>query len=179
MKLQASQAYATDWSRHWAQRPMALSPQPGQGNAVVAFPRSRVPQEEQVSVSFAIRPPIGGVGLKLPETLQGVMKRPSVARVRADPALVALFRALADPVRLAALDALAEGDLAAGELAERLRVSPSRLANHLARLLADGLVEVEAQGRSRVYALRHPELTRFLRRAGAMAALAEAARGGR
>ncbi len=94
-----------------------------------------------------------------------------------DAAVVHLFRALADPVRLAAVAALAGREIAAGDLARELGVSATRLSNHLARLAADGLVEARADGRHRVYRLRHPELARFLGRAQAVAALAEAARG--
>ena len=53
MKPHDSQRKWTLWSRHWAQRPMTPSPHEGHLNAVVAFPRRRVPQEEQVSVILA------------------------------------------------------------------------------------------------------------------------------
>lgn len=93
----------------------------------------------------------------------------------ADPAKVALFDALADPTRLGVLDALARRPAPAGDLARALGVTPSRLSNHLARLKRDGLIDVTPHGRERVYRLRHPEIARFLKRAGALAALVEVA----
>lgn len=52
----------------------------------------------------------------------------------------ALLRALAHPLRLAALVALEERERTAAELATVLEVAPDALAEHLAELAAAGLV---------------------------------------
>jgi DNA-binding transcriptional ArsR family regulator len=67
--------------------------------------------------------------------------------------LARVFRALADPTRRAVLQALREGPLSAGEIAERFPLARSTLSQHLAVLLEVGLVEVERDGRRRVYRL--------------------------
>ena len=65
---------------------------------------------------------------------------------------VALARELSDPIRLTALQLLAaEGPHAMVQLADAMGISPPRLGNHLARLRAAGLVEVEHTGRHAVY----------------------------
>lgn len=65
----------------------------------------------------------------------------------------AAFRALADPTRRAILKALREGPLSAGTLAERFPLARSTLSQHLGVLLEAGLVEVEREGRRRIYRL--------------------------
>lgn len=67
--------------------------------------------------------------------------------------LARVFRALADPTRRAVLQALRERPLSAGEIAERFPLARSTLSQHLAVLLEAGLVEVEREGRQRVYHL--------------------------
>lgn len=85
-----------------------------------------------------------------------------------------LFRLLGHPFRLAVLDALAREDVSAGALARRGGVRASAASNDLNRLEEAGLVERRREGRRVVYALRHPELTRFLKRADVLVALADA-----
>jgi DNA-binding transcriptional ArsR family regulator len=64
---------------------------------------------------------------------------------------------LADPARVAMLDALFGGDaLPAGELARRAGVAPPTASAHLRRLLDGGLVVVEPRGRHRLYRLAGP-----------------------
>jgi DNA-binding transcriptional ArsR family regulator len=64
---------------------------------------------------------------------------------------------LADPARVAMLDALFDGRaLSAGELARRAGVAAPTASAHLRRLLAGGLVAVQAQGRHRYYRLAGP-----------------------
>jgi len=64
---------------------------------------------------------------------------------------------LADPARVAMLDALLGGRaLPAGELAHRAAVTAPTASAHLRRLLDGGLVAVEAQGRHRYYRLAGP-----------------------
>jgi DNA-binding transcriptional ArsR family regulator len=79
----------------------------------------------------------------------------------ADVAAVAAL--IADPTRAAMLDALMDGrSCAAGELAGRVGIAPSTASGHLARLLAGGLVTVEARGRERRYRLSSPAVATAL-----------------
>ena len=61
--------------------------------------------------------------------------------------------ALADPTRRALLALLAQGELAAGELAERFPVSRPAISRHLRVLREAGLVRSRVEGRRRLYAL--------------------------
>ncbi|MBI3745222.1 MAG: winged helix-turn-helix transcriptional regulator [Chloroflexi bacterium] len=67
-----------------------------------------------------------------------------------------LYRGLADPARFGLLVALRDGPQAAGDLAKRTGLSPSRASNHLLCLLECGLVRVEPEGRRNVYRLADP-----------------------
>jgi DNA-binding transcriptional ArsR family regulator len=61
---------------------------------------------------------------------------------------------LADPTRAAMCQALVGGEARpAGELAARTGVSAQTASNHLARLMAGGILRVEQQGRWRYYRL--------------------------
>jgi DNA-binding transcriptional ArsR family regulator len=61
---------------------------------------------------------------------------------------------LADPTRAAMCQALVGGETRpAGELAARAGVSAQTASNHLARLMAGGILRVEQQGRWRYYRL--------------------------
>jgi len=64
-----------------------------------------------------------------------------------------VFKALADPTRRAVLKALREGPLSAGEIAERFPLARSTLSQHLGVLREAGLVEVERDGKRRIYRL--------------------------
>jgi DNA-binding transcriptional ArsR family regulator len=77
--------------------------------------------------------------------------------------VTALAAELADPIRLTALQLLAaEGPHTMSRLAAALEVSAPRLGNHLTRLRAAGLVEVEHAGRHAIYRLGRPELVDVL-----------------
>lgn len=76
-----------------------------------------------------------------------------------------LFHGLADPSRLALLEALRGGPLHVGELVERTGLTQSNASNHLACLLGCGLVTREPQGRRVIYALRHDRVEAILRSA--------------
>jgi DNA-binding transcriptional ArsR family regulator len=78
-------------------------------------------------------------------------------RATTDPR-VALLSELADETRYAVLERLERGPASASELAERLSVSPTQLANHLRRLREAELVSVSHHGRLAVYALAEPGL---------------------
>ncbi len=71
---------------------------------------------------------------------------------------VQLVAELADETRFAVLERLERGPASATELAERLNVSATQLANHLRRLRDADLVSVSHQGRHAVYELAEPGL---------------------
>jgi len=76
-----------------------------------------------------------------------------------EPDLAHIAVAFADPRRVRVLIALADGRaLPAGRLAEEAGVSASTVSNHLAILLAHGLVTASQQGRHRYYRLTGPDV---------------------
>lgn len=67
------------------------------------------------------------------------------------------FGALADPTRRRVVELLRERPLRAGEIAERIGLSPPAMSRHLRALRSGGLVDVELSeedGRARRYRLR-------------------------
>ena len=62
-----------------------------------------------------------------------------------------VFHAISDPRRRAILDHLAGGELASGDLAARLPVTPGAVSQHLKVLREAGLVAVRRDGRRRLY----------------------------
>ena len=74
----------------------------------------------------------------------------------------AVLTALADPSRRQALELLARGPLAVGELAGRLPISRPAVSQHLRVLNEAGLVTSTSVGTRRVYAVR-PEALAMLR----------------
>ena len=68
-----------------------------------------------------------------------------------DPGLV--FKALADPTRRRILEYLREGDLNAGEIAERFDMTKPSISHHLSLLKQAGLVEDTRRGQNIVYSL--------------------------
>ncbi|MBV9894918.1 MAG: winged helix-turn-helix transcriptional regulator [Chloroflexi bacterium] len=64
-----------------------------------------------------------------------------------------VFRALSDPTRREILHLLRDGDLTAGQLAERFARSRSTLSEHCGVLKDAGLVVTERQGNVIVYSL--------------------------
>ena len=66
---------------------------------------------------------------------------------------VEAIAALADPTRRALVALLADGELAAGVLAERFPVSRPAISRHLRVLREAGLVHARTDGRRRLYAL--------------------------
>ncbi len=78
---------------------------------------------------------------------------------------------MADPTRAAILTSLLDGrPRASGELAVLAGVSPQAASNHLARLLAGGLLVLEAHGRQRAYRLTGGDVAHALE---ALAALGQ------
>lgn len=74
----------------------------------------------------------------------------------------ALFRGLADPVRLAILWHLASGEARVVDLERRLGLAQSTVSAHLACLRDCGLVDYRAVGRQSFYSLTRPELMDLL-----------------
>ena len=64
-----------------------------------------------------------------------------------------LLRALSNPHRLMVLCVLSEGELAVGELNQRVSLSQSALSQHLAVLREDGLVTTRREGQAIHYRL--------------------------
>jgi DNA-binding transcriptional ArsR family regulator len=63
------------------------------------------------------------------------------------------FEALADPTRRHIIELLADGELTAGEIAERFPVSRPAISRHLRVLRESGLVRFREEAQRRVYAL--------------------------
>lgn len=61
------------------------------------------------------------------------------------------FAALAEPIRLAIVEQLAERPMAVGELAERLPISRPAVSQHLKVLKDAALVRDQAEGTRRIY----------------------------
>ena len=77
----------------------------------------------------------------------------------------AIFRALSDPTRREILRLLQQGDLSAGDLAERFPLAKSTFSGHLKVLKEAGLVVTERQGITIVYSLNtgaHEDLLRVV-----------------
>ncbi|TCO19081.1 DNA-binding transcriptional ArsR family regulator [Kribbella steppae] len=66
----------------------------------------------------------------------------------------AVLRALADESRRTVLEALANGEATAGELAALLPIARPGVSRHLRVLREAGLVEVREQAQRRIYSLR-------------------------
>lgn len=92
---------------------------------------------------------------------------PAPAPARAEEAaierLVEVLRALAEPVRLRMLAAMAEAPLTGTELARRFALAPATVSHHLSRLGRAGLVTWEAEGRARRFRLDPEALPALVR----------------
>lgn len=82
--------------------------------------------------------------------------------------LIDVYQALADPTRREILRHLREGDLTAGELAERFPLAKSTLSGHFQVLRQAGLIVAEKQGTRIVYSINQSAFEEAL---GAIAAL--------
>jgi len=75
------------------------------------------------------------------------------------------FKALADPTRREILELLAEGDLTAGQIAEKFPVAFASVSHHLGVLREAGLVASEREGQHIRYRLNttvYQEVVRYL-----------------
>jgi DNA-binding transcriptional ArsR family regulator len=67
---------------------------------------------------------------------------------------IATFAALADPMRLALVEALRNGERPVNELVDLVHIQQSGVSRHLGILSRAGLVEVRPEGQQRFYSLR-------------------------
>jgi DNA-binding transcriptional ArsR family regulator len=107
--------------------------------------------------ALAIRhaPDVAGPG----DRSGGYRGRMSGLAERADAKRAArLFRALAEPTRLAILLALQAGERRNVDLGRELGVSEATISSHLANLKECGLITGRPQGRAVYYRIAHPEL---------------------
>ncbi len=86
-----------------------------------------------------------------------------------------LFRGLADPSRLAILEALRDGERTVGEIVEATGLSQPNVSNHLACLRECGLVSSVQQGRYVRYQLSDTRVATLMSLADEL--VAEVARG--
>ena len=73
-----------------------------------------------------------------------------------------LFRALNDPTRRQILEILREGDLTAGEIAERFDMTKPSISHHLDLLKQAELVSADKRGQFIYYTLNNTVLDEFL-----------------
>ncbi len=73
-----------------------------------------------------------------------------------------IFQALANPTRIAIVEALRDGELTAGALLTHLQVEQANLSQHLAVLRAKQVVVSRKSGNQVYYALRDPVLLQVL-----------------
>jgi DNA-binding transcriptional ArsR family regulator len=76
--------------------------------------------------------------------------------------VLAITRAIADPLRLAVLQHLMGGPASVSELMAAVGVEQSRLSNHLAKLRAHDLVRTARHGRQMIYELHDPAVARLV-----------------
>jgi ArsR family transcriptional regulator, cadmium/lead-responsive transcriptional repressor len=81
-----------------------------------------------------------------------------------------LFRGFGDPLRLAILVALAEGEQRVTDLVAEVQGSQGNVSGHLACLKDCGLVIDRAEGRQVFYRIAGPEVVRVLRAAESLLA---------
>jgi DNA-binding transcriptional ArsR family regulator len=74
------------------------------------------------------------------------------------PTQSVLFRALGDPSRLAIFESLARKEAPVKELTAQFHISQPAVSQHLAALLAAGLVTVRRDGRMAYYGVNAPGL---------------------
>lgn len=80
-----------------------------------------------------------------------------VAQLKAE-----LFKALAHPVRVRALEQLVQGERSVGELAESIDTEVSHLSQQLAVLRRAGVVDTRRAGNTIFYSVRDPRMSQLL-----------------
>jgi ArsR family transcriptional regulator len=73
-----------------------------------------------------------------------------------------IFQALAHPTRIAIVEALREGELAAGAIIERLGIEQANASQHFAILRAKQIVNTRKEGNQVFYSVRDPLLIEVL-----------------
>ncbi|MER5295951.1 metalloregulator ArsR/SmtB family transcription factor [Streptomyces pharetrae] len=89
-------------------------------------------------------------------------RTPTADPCAAPTAVVALFRSLGDPARLAIVRRLAQGDARVTDLVTCLRLAQSTVSAHLSSLRECGLVVSRPVGRASLHSLARPELLDLL-----------------
>lgn len=69
------------------------------------------------------------------------------------------LRAISDPTRRAILHHTASGELTAGEIAAKFKLTRPAVSQHLKKLLATNLLDVRREGTRRLYRANETELT--------------------
>jgi len=92
----------------------------------------------------------------MPSSTPPELNRP-LSEVKAD-----LFKALAHPARVRALEVLVDGEHTVGELQPLVGIESSHLSQQLAVLRRAGLVATRKEGSSVYYALRDPLVVQLL-----------------
>lgn len=75
--------------------------------------------------------------------------------------VVAIFKALSDPLRLQVIELLREQEMCVCDLCDCIKVSQSKLSFHLKTLKEAGLIDSRQQGRWIYYRLNLAELVRL------------------
>lgn len=78
---------------------------------------------------------------------------------------VETFRLLGDPTRVLILWCLRVGEVAVGQLADRIGASPTAVSQHLAKLRAAGLVRARREGRHVHYVLADAHVAQLVEEA--------------
>jgi DNA-binding transcriptional ArsR family regulator len=73
-----------------------------------------------------------------------------------------IFQALANPTRIAIVEALREGEMSAGKLIERLGIEQANASQHLSILRAKMVVVNRKAGNQVFYSIRDPALVEVL-----------------
>ena len=73
-----------------------------------------------------------------------------------------IFQALANPTRIAILEVLRDGEMAAGAIQERLGVEQANLSQHLAILRSRRIVSHRKEGNQVFYSFRNKVLIKVL-----------------
>jgi ArsR family transcriptional regulator len=84
------------------------------------------------------------------------LSRP-LSEIKAD-----LFRALAHPARIRALEVLADGERSVGEMQPLVGIEASHLSQQLGVLRRAGLVTTRKEGSTVIYSIRDPALVELL-----------------
>ncbi len=93
----------------------------------------------------------------MPErALEAALSRP-ISEIKAE-----LFRALAHPARIRALEVLSDGERSVGEMQPLVGIESSHLSQQLGVLRRAGLVTTRKEGNSVYYAIRDPALVELL-----------------